>query len=64
MDFNAGQLGVLENVASGEPLARILASIVQLIEGQADGMLCSMVLSTQRASASGTGPPRACRRTM
>ncbi len=44
MDLNAGQLGVLENVASGEPLARILASIVQLIEGQADGMLCSIVV--------------------
>ena len=42
--FDAGQAGVLEQVATGAPLPRVLETIVRLIEGQAPNMLCSILL--------------------
>jgi signal transduction histidine kinase/CheY-like chemotaxis protein len=44
LDFNAAQLVVLERIASGKPLPEVLTSIVLLIESQAAGMLCSILL--------------------
>jgi signal transduction histidine kinase len=41
--FHAGQTRVLEQVASGAALSEVLGAIVQLIERQADGMLCSIL---------------------
>lgn len=42
--FYAGQTRILEMVASGARLSDILASIVLLMEAQAEGMLCSILL--------------------
>lgn len=42
----AGQTRILEMVASGAPLAQILASMVLLMEAQAEGMFCSIPLHT------------------
>ncbi|HSI04503.1 MAG TPA: hypothetical protein VLC93_08510, partial [Myxococcota bacterium] len=42
--FEVGQRGILERVARGEELRVILSEIVQLIERQASGMLCSIML--------------------
>ncbi|HKD08469.1 MAG TPA: PAS domain S-box protein [Bryobacteraceae bacterium] len=42
--LHAGQMRVLETIAGGAPLHGILASIVDLIEPQSDGMLCSILL--------------------
>jgi signal transduction histidine kinase/ActR/RegA family two-component response regulator/putative methionine-R-sulfoxide reductase with GAF domain len=42
--FDAAQVKVLEQVASGAPLPEVLEAIVRLIERQADGMLCSILL--------------------
>jgi PAS domain S-box-containing protein len=42
--FLAGQRDVLEGIARGAPLAQVLERIVRLVEGQADGMLCSILL--------------------
>ena len=42
--FLAGQRDVLEGIAGGAPLATVLTSIVRLIEEQASGMLCSILL--------------------
>jgi two-component system, cell cycle sensor histidine kinase and response regulator CckA len=42
--FAAGQQAVLEAIAAGAPLADVLEQIVRLIEGQAEGMLCSILL--------------------
>ncbi len=42
--FNAAQVKVLEQVASATPLPEALDAIVRLIEKQADGMLCSILL--------------------
>jgi PAS domain S-box-containing protein len=42
--FGAGQRAVLEQIAAGAPLATALDAIVRLIEQQADGMLCSILL--------------------
>ncbi|HXI56188.1 MAG TPA: GAF domain-containing protein [Polyangia bacterium] len=42
--FYAGQAGVLEQVATGAPLAQVLETIVRLIESQAPNMLCSILL--------------------
>jgi hypothetical protein len=39
-----GQTRILEMVASGAPLSEILTSIVLLMEAQANGMLCSILL--------------------
>ncbi|HKE58948.1 MAG TPA: PAS domain S-box protein [Pyrinomonadaceae bacterium] len=42
--FRAGQSRVLEMIARGEPLAEVLSSLVVLIEAQAPGMLCSVLM--------------------
>jgi PAS domain S-box-containing protein len=42
--FVAGQRDVLERIAGGAPLAEVLERIVRLVEQQADGMLCSILL--------------------
>jgi signal transduction histidine kinase len=42
--FYDTQLAVLEQVASGAPLADVLAATVRLVESQADDMLCSILL--------------------
>ncbi|MDB4928622.1 MAG: hypothetical protein JWM10_1106 [Myxococcaceae bacterium] len=42
--FYASQCAVLERVAAGAPLREILEAVVLVIEGQADGMLCSILL--------------------
>src|ERR1700730_81420 len=45
--FYAGQTRILEMVASNAPLPEILTNLVLLMEAQAEGMLCSiLVLST------------------
>ena len=48
--FNRRQLAVLERVAAGAPLSELLRDIVYLVEGQAEGMMCSILLldATQR----------------
>jgi PAS domain S-box-containing protein len=43
-DFERAQRSVLERIALGDPLPKLLTDIVRLVEGQADGMLCSIVL--------------------
>jgi two-component system, LuxR family, sensor kinase FixL len=42
--FYVGQTRILEMVASGAPLSDILTSIVLLMEAQADGMHCSILV--------------------
>ena len=42
--FSAGQLDVLERIAKGAPLADLLERIVRLVEKQASGMYCSILL--------------------
>jgi PAS domain S-box-containing protein len=42
--FDSDQFTVLEHIAAGHPLPDVLAEIVQLIERQGDGMLCSILL--------------------
>ena len=42
--FHAGQTRILEPVASGAPLPEILTKIVLLMEAQAEGMVCSILL--------------------
>lgn len=42
--YNDGQIRVLERVATGAPMAQILRSIVEMVEGLAPGMLCSLEL--------------------
>jgi PAS domain S-box-containing protein len=42
--FSAGERAVLERVATGAPLAELLEDVVCLIEDQALGMLCSILL--------------------
>lgn len=42
--FDAGQRAVLERIAQGDPLGGVLADIVRLIERQAEGMYCSVLL--------------------
>src|SRR6476619_1403029 len=44
--FYAGQTRVLERVAANVPLPEILTSLVLLMEAQADGMLCSILVLT------------------
>lgn len=41
--FRAGQGRVLEMIARGTALAEVLASLVQLIEAQSEGMTCSVL---------------------
>src|SRR6267378_2172493 len=42
--FRAGQSNVLEMIAADAPLADVLASLVLLMEGQAEGLRCSILL--------------------
>jgi signal transduction histidine kinase/GAF domain-containing protein len=42
--FRAGQSGVLEMIAADAPLADVLTSLVVLMEGQAEGLRCSILL--------------------
>ena len=42
--FRAGQSHVLEMIAADAPLAEVLTSLVLLMEGQADGLRCSILL--------------------
>ncbi len=42
--FAAGQLALLEKIASGADLRDVLEGVVRLIESQADGLLCSILL--------------------
>jgi PAS domain S-box-containing protein len=42
--FSAGQRDVLERVAGGAPLTELLERIVRLVEQQAEGMYCSILL--------------------
>jgi hypothetical protein len=54
----AGQIEVLEQVASGAPLPQVLDAVVRLVEGQAPGMLCSILLfePKDRSLHLGAGP--------
>src|SRR5262245_19549176 len=45
--FRAGQSRVLEMIARGESLADVLSSLVVLIEAQASGMLCSVLMLSE-----------------
>jgi PAS domain S-box-containing protein len=45
--LHAGQMRVLETIASSAPLPGILESVVNLIEPQSDGMLCSILLLSE-----------------
>jgi len=42
--FRAGQSHLLEMIAASAPLADVLTSLVLLLEGQADGLRCSVLL--------------------
>ena len=42
--FRTGQSGVLEMIAADAPLADVLTSLVLLMEGQAEGLRCSILL--------------------
>src|SRR4030095_10207394 len=42
--FRAGQSRVLEMIAADAPLADVLTSLVLLMEGQAEGLRCSILL--------------------
>jgi PAS domain S-box-containing protein len=42
--FRAGQSGVLEMIAADAPMADVLTSLVLLMEGQAEGLRCSILL--------------------
>jgi signal transduction histidine kinase len=56
--FNVAQSKVLEQVATAMPLADALEAIVRLIEAQAEGMLCSILLvdETQQCLRHGAAP--------
>jgi PAS domain S-box-containing protein len=42
--FRAGQSSVLEMIAADKPLSEVLTSLVLLMEGQAEGLRCSILL--------------------
>jgi PAS domain S-box-containing protein len=42
--FGAGQWEILEQIARGGPLSELLLSIVSLVEQQAEGMLCTILI--------------------
>src|SRR5437879_3424268 len=44
--FYAGQTRVLEMVAANAPLPEVLTNLVLLMEAQAEGMLCSILVLT------------------
>ena len=52
--FNAGQLAVLERLAAGAPLPRLLEDIVRFIERQSTGMVCSILLLAPKIPADAT----------
>ena len=56
--FDASERDVLERIAGGAPLADILERIVRLVEGQAPGMCCSILLldREQRSVRYGAAP--------
>lgn len=54
--FAAGHRAVLESIAAGAPLSRVLTDIVRLIESQADGMLCSILLVDENKLRHGAAP--------
>src|SRR5215213_1864871 len=54
-EFDAGQRELLEQIASDVPLADVLAGIVRLIEEQAHGMLCSILLLDDKGQRIVTG---------
>ena len=54
--FAAGHRAVLESIAAGAPLSRVLTDIVRLIERQADGMLCSILLVDENRLRHGAAP--------
>jgi hypothetical protein len=56
--FDMGQHHVLEKVARGGPLSIVLEAIVLLVEQQAEGMLCSVLLVDEehQTLASGVAP--------
>jgi len=49
--FDASERDVLERIAGGAPLADILERIVRLVEGQAPGMRCSILLLDREQGA-------------
>ncbi|MES1186587.1 MAG: ATP-binding protein [Myxococcales bacterium] len=49
--FSDGQRKVLEQVASGVPLPKVLHALAKLIEAQAPGMLCSILLVDEERGA-------------
>ncbi len=48
--FRAAQHQVLEMIATGTPLPAVLDSLVHLVEGQSDGMLCTVLLLDEDGS--------------
>ena len=42
--FRAGQSRVLEMIAADAPLSQVLTELVLLMEGQAEGLRCSILL--------------------
>lgn len=42
--YLVGENSILERIASGAPLAEILSNLLRLVEAQAEGMLCSILL--------------------
>lgn len=54
--FVAAQLAVLEDTAKGTPLSDVLTAIVRLIERQARGMLCSILLLKEGRLWHGAAP--------
>lgn len=60
--FLASQCSLLEQIAAGAPLTDLLEAVVRLVEHQADGMRCSLMLfdplrATLQASAAPKLPP-------
>jgi two-component system, cell cycle sensor histidine kinase and response regulator CckA len=53
--FRSQERVILEQIATGEPLSTVLEAIVQLVEGKAPGMLCSILLLGQSGRALHTG---------
>jgi PAS domain S-box-containing protein len=54
--FAAEHRAVLESIAAGAPLSIVLTDIVLLIERQADGMLCSILLVDENRLRHGAAP--------
>jgi PAS domain S-box-containing protein len=56
-----GEKRVLETIAAGQPLARVLETLCQAVEAQGDGMLCAVLLVEGDRLRGGAAPslPRA-----